>query len=89
MAKTEPMRRMLQAITVEAYSEGKKAGVRTGRLELQREMEDDWRPVAERVRQSAGAPSVADRARYEWEAAVQQIARQGGIEYTGGPVEAW
>lgn len=89
MAKTEPMSRMLRAITVEAYSQGQEAGVRQGRLELEREMEDDWKPIAERARQSARAPSVEDRRRYQQEAVIQQIARQGGIEYRGGPVPQW
>src|SRR5690349_9596202 len=84
MAQLEPMARMLTAITVTAYDAGLQNGVRQGRLELEREMEDDWRPVSERIRQSAGAPSKADRERYEREAVIQTNA-----VYTGGPVESW
>lgn len=82
MAKTEPMSRMLRAITVEAYFQGQQAGLRQGRLALEREMEDDWKPVAERARQSASSPSLADRKRYEKEA-------EPAVEYRGGPVQQW
>lgn len=80
MARTEPMARMLQAITVEAYSEGRTAGVRSGRLELEREMENDWSPMAERVRASAGSPSFEELERLR--------SGQGG-NYPGGPVAQW
>lgn len=83
MANTEPMRTMLQAVTVEAYSQGQEAGVRQGRLELEREMEDDWRPIAERVRQSASQPSVDDRKQAQMDAFFRQP------EYLGGPVAPW
>lgn len=83
MANTEPMRAMLQAVTVEAYSQGQEAGIKQGRLELEREMEDDWKPIAERARQSASQPSLADRNRLE------QEAYKCHPEYLGGPVAQW
>lgn len=85
MANTEPMRKMLQAVTVEAYSQGQEAGVRQGRLELEREMEDDWKPIAERVRQSAGAPTLAQL--NEWRAANGLNAQRA--DHPGGPVAPW
>jgi len=83
VAKTQPVRRMIQAITVEAYAQGKEAGVRHGRLELQREMEDDWRPIAERVRGQANRPSREELAILRAEAAAS------GGNHPGGPVPQW
>lgn len=84
MAKTEPIQRMLQASIVEAWNEGEKVGNRRGRLELEQEMSDDWKPIAERVRQSAGMPSRLDLERAE----AERLAQRGG-DYKGGPVAAW
>lgn len=81
MADTEPIRRMVEAVTVEAYGQGNLRGIAKGRRELEREMEADWSPIAERVRASAGAPSFEELER----------ARNGLTEsdYTGGPVPTW
>jgi hypothetical protein len=80
MADTEPIQRMLQASVVEAYSQGREAGVRQGRLELRREMEDDWKPLSERIRNSAGTMTRAERE--------SEAERRGG-DYRGGPVDPW
>ena len=83
MARTEPLVRMLTAITVTAYDAGRSVGIRQGRLELEREMEADWRPVAERVRAQAGSPSHDELQLSRWELA------DGKHLYRGGPVESW
>jgi hypothetical protein len=83
LANLEPLEQALKAITLEAYSHGLDAGVKRGRRELEREMEDDWRPIAERVRAGAGRPSQVQ---------LQEALRSpgnNGPEYTGGPVEVW
>lgn len=80
-ANTEPMRRMLAAITVEAYGEGLRVGMRRGRLDVQREMEADWTPMAARIRAQAGSPTYEDLER-RWQ------DTPGGT-YTGGPVSSW
>ncbi len=80
MADTAPIRRMLQASVVEAYSQGREAGVRQGRLELEQEMEDDWKPISERVRNSAGTMSHSEK---------ELAAERCGGTYTGGPVQPW
>jgi hypothetical protein len=80
MANTEPIRRMLQASVVEAYSQGREAGHKQGRLELEQEMEDDWKPIAERARASAGQMSFAER---------EASAEKCGGTHPGGPVSAW
>ena len=80
LADTEPLVRALKAITLEAYSEGMKAGVRRGRLELAREMEADWKPIAERVRSSAGQLTHAQR---------EAESERCGGSHLGGPVPVW
>lgn len=82
MAKTEPISRMLRASILEAWQQGEMSGARRGRLALEQEMEDDWKPIAERVRQSAGAPSRVQ---------LEHIRNEkcGGTEYKGGAVAAW
>ncbi len=80
MANTEPIRRMLQASVVEAYTQGSEAGRRQGRLELEREMEDDWKPISERVRNSAGTMTHAEK---------ELAAERCGGTYPGGPLEPW
>jgi hypothetical protein len=80
-ADLEPMVRILTAITVTAYEEGRKRGVTQGRLELEKEMEEDWRPVAERIRAGAGSPSYDDLE--------QRWRETGASTYFGGPVEKW
>lgn len=80
-ANTEPMRRALVAITLEAYSEGQKAGVRQGRLALQREMEADWTPLAAKIRAQAGSPTYEDLER-RWQ-------DEPCGTHPGGPVPLW
>jgi hypothetical protein len=81
MADTEPIRRLLEASIVEAYGQGNLRGIARGRLELEREMADDWRPIAARVRGFANAPTheELEQRRDEFVAA----------NYQGGPVEPW
>jgi hypothetical protein len=80
-ADLEPMTRILTAVTVTAYEEGRKRGIAKGRLDLEKEMEDDWRPIAERVRGGASSPSYDDLE--------QRWRETGATSYFGGPVEKW
>ena len=82
LARSEPVAKAIKAMVLEAYHEGFKTGERRGRLELEREMAADWKPIAERVRGMANAPSQDElRQRREHQ--------YGGPEYGGGPVEVW
>jgi hypothetical protein len=82
LANLEPLRDALAVLLLEGYDRGLRAGIERGRFELAREMEDDWRPIAERVRGSAGMPNRA-----ELEAA--RDVPPVDPDYTGGPVPAW
>lgn len=82
-ADTAAIRDALKAITLEAYNAGLQSGLKRGRAELEREMEDDWKPVAERAVRQAVRPG-----RTEMQRAVDEFTN-AGPEYFGGPVEAW
>lgn len=82
MADVGPIQRMVEAIACSAYAEGNLKGIARGRLDLEREMEEDWKPIAERaVRTAVRMPARAEI----------ECRRNGcaGSEYMGGPVAAW
>lgn len=83
LAQTEPIARAVKAMVLEAWTEGEKAGRRAGRLELQVEMENDWRPIAERIRAQANSPSFKELERRRNDALIE------GSPYAGGPVDVW
>jgi hypothetical protein len=87
MAQIEPLAQMLTAIGMTFYEAGWQHGVRRGRLELEKEMEADWKPVAERVRAQAGSPSHRELERSR--AYHDPSTRYPRTRYTGGPVETW
>jgi hypothetical protein len=81
-ANIEPMRDILTAVTVSAYAEGLKSGTKRGREDLAREMEEDWKPVAQRSVRTALTPSFEEI----------QCRRNGcdhQPDYPGGPVALW
>lgn len=80
-ARLEPMADILTAVTVAAYDEGLRKGIEKGRYDLGLEMEADWTPVAQRVRDGAGSPSRVEL----------ELLHGKGEEsaYHGGPVEKW
>lgn len=81
LANTEPMARAIKAMVLEAATEGMRRGNAQGRAELEKEMEDDWRPVAERIRAQANSPSYSELER--------RMAAVPDSGYTGGPVAVW